>query len=161
MHSIRGTLILCLFVFTAGGWAADNPFAGTWKVNVAKSKYDPGPPPAKPGAVTIEPNGDNGIKVTVIAINGNGEKSVNQYSADFDGEQVPFNQTGPGAVSGQTVSLKRINDRTVERTTYLAGKKLVTEQWVISKDGKTRTNTQTGTNEKGVTVHNVIVSERQ
>src|ERR1051326_661153 len=128
MYRMRWRLLLFLFLFATGGWAAGNPFVGTWKVNLAKSKYTPGPPPARPGAVTIEPNGDNGIRVTVEAINAKGEKSVNQYSASFDGKPYPFNQTGPGAVSGQTVSLKRIDDHTVERVLYLAGKKLTTER---------------------------------
>ena len=141
--------------------AADNPFVGTWKVNLAKSKYSPGPPPTTPGLVTMEANGPNGLKVTVENINAKGEKTVNQYSATFDGKEVPFVQTGPGAVSGQTVTLKRLDSNSVERITYVNGKKSVTEHWVLSKDGKTRTNTQTGTGPKGEAIHNVIVSEKQ
>ena len=50
---------------------------------------------------------------------------------------------------------------TVERVAYLAGKKLTTERWVISPDGKTRTVTQTGTNAQGQPVNIVMVYEKQ
>ncbi len=164
MHPMLRIIVLSFLVLSAAAWAApepgNDPFIGTWRTNLAKSKYNPGPPPSKPGTVTIEPNGNNGIKVTVVAINAKGEKTVNQYSASYDGKEVPFTQTGPGAVSGQTVTLRRIDANTVERIGYLGGKKLVTEKWVVSKDGKTRTNTQTGMNAQGEFVNNVIVNDR-
>jgi len=37
----------------------------------------------------------------------------------------------------------------------------MTEQWVVSQDGKTRTVTQTGTNAQGQAVHNVVVNDKQ
>lgn len=159
--SLLAVLLLAPLGISAASAADDNPFIGTWKVNLAKSKYSPGPPPSNPGLVTMEANGANGLKVTVEAINSKGEKTVNQYSAEFDGKEVPFVQTGAGAVSGQTVSLKRLDSHTAERVTYLNGKKTVTERWVVSKDGKTRTNTQTGATPQGQAIHNVIVSEKQ
>jgi hypothetical protein len=154
-------VLLNVLLGISAALAADNPFVGTWKTNLAKSKYSPGPAPTKPGTVTIAPNGDNGIKVSVENITANGEKATINYSANFDGKEVPFVQNGPGAISGQTVSLKRIDSHTAERVTHLNGKILVTEHWVVSKDGKTRTNTQTGTGPKGEAIHNVIVSEKQ
>src|SRR6266568_7519839 len=111
-----GVLSLC--IFAAAALAADDPFIGTWKANMSKSAFSPGPPPTSV-TVTIAPNGTNGIKVTVEAMNAKGEKTVNQYSANYDGKEYPFVQTGAGAVSGQTVSLKRMDSHTVERITYL------------------------------------------
>ena len=60
-------------VFAAGMLAAavlataqtKDPFVGTWTLNVAKSKYDPGPAP-KGGTTTYEAAG-KGYKVTVKA----------------------------------------------------------------------------------------------
>ena len=66
-----------------------------------------------------------------------------------------------GAVSGQTVTLKHIDSHTVERIAYLAGKKLTTERWVISQDGKTRTVTQTGTNTQGQPVAGWLVERSE
>ncbi len=162
MRQTLGTAALVVMLLSVTAlFAADNPFVGTWKTNLAKSKYSPGPPPTNSGTVTIAPNGDNGIKVSVENVTAKGEKTAINYSANFDGKEYPFVQTGPGAVSGQTVTLKRIDSHTVERVTYLHGKKSVTEHWVASKDGKIRTNTQTGTDAQGKAIHNVIVSEKQ
>jgi len=153
-----GVVSLCMFA--AAALAADDPFIGTWKANVAQSAFSPGPPPTSV-TVTIAPHGTNGIHVTVEAMNATGEKTVTHYSANYDGKEYPFVQTGAGAVSGQTISLKRMDAQTVERTTYLAGKTLLTETWVVSQDGKTRTVTQTGTNAQGQAVNNIIVTEKQ
>jgi len=64
-------------------------------------------------------------------------------------------------VPGQTVTLKRIDNHTVERITYLKGKKLVIEKWEISRDGKTRTVTQSGVGPDGKPVDNVLVYDKQ
>jgi hypothetical protein len=43
-------------------FAADNPFMGTWKPNVTKSEFIPGPPP-KSQTVKNEAQ-ENGLKIT-------------------------------------------------------------------------------------------------
>ena len=70
-------------------------------------------------------------------------------------------ESGAGAVPGQTVSVKRIDPHTAERTTWLKGKKLTTEKWEISSDGKTRTVTQSGVDLAGKPVDNVVVYEKK
>jgi hypothetical protein len=64
-------------------------------------------------------------------------------------------------VNGQTVTLKRLDNRTAERISYLNGKKLVIEKWEISRDGKTRTVTQSGVGPDNKPVDNVLVYEKQ
>ena len=54
-------VVVGLLVTTSSLWAAD-PFVGTWKLNLAKSKYSPGPPP-KNLTVTCGAT-ENGIKAT-------------------------------------------------------------------------------------------------
>ena len=160
MHrKLRGVIFL-LFVFSVAAWAADDPQVGIWKLNVAKSKFSPGPPP-KSQTVTVTPYGKDGVKLALEALNAKGEKLTIGYSAGYDGKEYPRTETGAGAVSGQTVTLKRIDAHTAERIAYLAGKKLTTERWVITPDGKTRTVTQTGTNAAGQAVNVVMVYENQ
>ena len=154
------TLGLAMLVVFTGLRAADDPQTGAWKLNVAKSKFSPGPPP-KSQTVTVEPYGNDGVKLALEALNAKGEKLTIGYSARYDGKEYPRTETGAGAVSGQTVTLKRIDAHTAERIAYLAGKKLTTERWVISQDGKTRTVTQTGTNAQGQPVNIVMVYEKQ
>ena len=50
--------------------AADNQ-VGTWKLNVAKSKYSPGPPP-KEGTLTVEAI-PNGLKITIHGTDAEGK----------------------------------------------------------------------------------------
>jgi hypothetical protein len=57
MRKIFGLLILCAVALMA----AANPFVGTWKLNVAKSKFSPGPP-LQSQTVTI--GADNKVEVS-------------------------------------------------------------------------------------------------
>ena len=54
-----------------------------------------------------------------------------------------------------------VNNRTVEYKVKNEGKLSITGRSVLSKDGKTVTNTEDGVNAKGEKVHNVVVAERQ
>ena len=151
--------VLSVFIVCMAAWA-DDVQVGNWKVNVAKSKFKTSPAPNSQ-TVTIVPAGKDGIKLTVNAVNAKGEKSTIEYAAQYDGKEYPRTETGAGAVAGQTVTLKRIDAHTVERVAYLKGKKLTTEKWDISRDGKTRTVTQSGVSPQGQPVDNVLVYEKQ
>ena len=157
-------LILAMIVVSAGLWGQQggqqDPQVGTWKLNVAKSKFNPGPPPQSQ-TVTTKPYGNDGVTLSLDGLNARGEKFTIAYSAKYDGKEYPRIEAGAGAVSGQTVTLQRMDARTIERIAYLAGKKLTTERWVISPDGKTRTVNQTGANPQGVQVNIVMVYEKQ
>ena len=80
-----------------------------------------------------------------------------EFSPKYDGKDYPA--TGmPGA---DTISMKKIDDSTIETVSKKGGKPLITTKSVVSKDGKTRTTTQKGTNAKGEKVHNTIVYDKQ
>jgi len=151
--------VLSLLVVSITGWA-DDVQTGNWKLNAAKSRFKTSTAP-KNQVVAIVPDGKDGVKLTVDIVNPNGEKSGIAYAAQYDGKEYPRTETGAGAVVGQTVTLKRIDNRTAERITYLKGKKLVTETWAISSDGKTRTVTQSGVGADGKPVDNVLVYDKQ
>ena len=150
---------LSAFVVAVPCWAADVQI-GTWKLNVAKSRFQTSTAP-KSQLVTILPDGKDGIRLTVDVVTANGDKSAIAYAAQYDGKENPRTETGAGAVPGQTVSLTRIDNRTAERIAYLKGKKLTTERWEISSDGRTRTVTQSGVGADGKPVNNVLVYEKQ
>ena len=48
---VLGTIVFCFAV--SGAFAAD-VFSGNWKLNLEKSKYDPGPPPKGPNFSKID-----------------------------------------------------------------------------------------------------------
>src|SRR5262245_16342749 len=151
--------VVSLLVLSLPAWA-DDVQTGNWKLNVAKSRFKTSTAP-KNQVVTIAPDGKAGVKLTVDIVNPNGDKSGIAYAAQYDGKEYPRTETGAGAVSGQTVTLKKIDNHTVERITYLKGKKLVIEKWAISSDGKTRTVTQSGVGGDGKPVDNVLLYEKQ
>src|SRR5262245_14043989 len=125
-----------------------DPRVGTWKLNVAKSTYSPGPPPQS-GTLKIEASGQ-GEKVTADGINAAGTPTMTRYTANFDGKDYPL----AGVSNADTVSLKRIDARTSERTDKKDGKVVMTLSRVVSQDGKTMTVTSKGTNAQGQTVNN-------
>jgi hypothetical protein len=159
----RAILTLAMLITSAVLWGQGgqpDPQMGTWQLNLSKSKFSPGPAPQS-ATITIEPYDKDGLKVSIELWNARGEKLSITYSPRFDGKEYPRIETGAGAVSGQTITLRRIDARTVERIAYLAGKKLTTEQWIISSDGKTRYTVQTGPDPHGQQVNNLIVWEKQ
>lgn len=154
MRLLHVSVLAC--IFTTGVLAADNQFLGTWKLNTAKSKYSPGPGP-KNLTITYAQDGDQ-IKRTVEGVNAEGEPISMQASIKWDGQDhaIP-NPSGPP----MTVAATMVDDRTVNYTVKTDGKVTTTGRAVLSKDGKTVTNTETGVNPKGEKVHNVVVGERQ
>ena len=147
-----------VMVLAAPAWAQDAQ-TGKWTLNVAKSQFKTSAAP-KTQVVTIVPEGKDGLKVTADVVRGNGAKAAFSYAGQYDGKENPRTETGDGAVPGQTVTLKKIDNHTVERISYLKGKKLVIEKWEISRDGKTRTVTQSGVGTDGKPVDNVLVYEK-
>ncbi|OFW28900.1 MAG: hypothetical protein A3J28_10570 [Acidobacteria bacterium RIFCSPLOWO2_12_FULL_60_22] len=156
MRARLRTVILLALATSAGLWAADDIRIGTWKLDVAKSKYSPGPPP-KSSIVRFEPYGENGVKVTVETVGAQGGKTKHQYSANYDGKDVPVT----GDPNRDTVALKRIDAYTLEYTNKKGGKVIGAYKEVVAKDGKSRTVTQQGTNPQGQPVDNVLVYDRQ
>jgi hypothetical protein len=151
--------LVAVVVVSVTGWAEDVQ-AGHWMLNVAKSQFKTSPAP-KTQMVMIVPEGKDGVKVTADVVRATGAKAAFSYAGQYDGKENPRTETGDGAVPGQTVTLKRIDNHTVERISFLKGKKLVIEKWEISRDGKTRTVTQSGVGPDGKPVDNVLVYEKQ
>lgn len=154
--SVVAFLAVCLFAMSSlSSFAQTDPFIGTWKLNLAKSKYSPGPAP-KSLTVTHEAVGQ-GVKVTVKGTDAEGKPVDFQLTANFDGKDYPVT----GVPDFDTVAQKRINANTVEFTRKKAGKVVSTATRVVSKDGKTSTLTDKGVNAKGEKFSNTAVFDKQ
>ena len=137
-------------------------FSGTWKLNVAKSKYSPGPVPVS--GMTILSSVDGGLKFLVDGVTADGKKTHSEYTFKFDGKdypQKPMLDGKPDPEGADMISATKVDDYTYETTARLEGKVLTVTKVVVSKDGKTRTNTVTGKNAHGQTVSNTVVYEKQ
>jgi len=135
---------------------------GTWILNVPQSKYVPADMAPKSGRSRITVTTE-GIKVTTDGMNAKGEETHAEYTAKLDGKDYPWKGTVGGKPSTEqdAVSWKKIDEWTYENTAKLKGKVLTVSHVVISKDGKTRTNTVTGTNAQGQTVNSVVKYDKQ
>ena len=164
MHSPCRTLTLGVALALGTALATDvanlaaqarDPRIGTWKLNVAKSKFSPGPAP-QGLTLNVELSGQ-GEKVTAEFVNPDGTRTTSQYTAKFDGKDYPLT----GSQVADRVSLKRIDARTTDRTDKKGGKVAQTLRRVVSQDGKTMTVTVKGTNAQGQKVNNVVVFDKQ
>jgi hypothetical protein len=143
MKKTFGLLILCGLALVA----ADSPFVGTWKLNVAKSKFSPGPP-LQSQTVTI--GTDN--KVEVSGVDGKGQ-AVN-WSYTF----APGTATITGLPDASVIETRKGN--TVDHA-WKMGKATQEGHGVISEDGKTMIYTLTGTDADGQKVSDRSLYERQ
>jgi hypothetical protein len=147
--------VVSMFVLAVVVMAADNNI-GTWKLNLAKSTFNPGPAP-KSQTLKIEAWGADGVKYTADGVDAEGKPMHWEFQAQYDGKFVPFK----GNPDADMLAYKRIDASTVKSTTQRNGVPGLTSTVVVSADGKTRTLTQTGKNAKGQTVHNVVVYDKQ
>ena len=149
-------LAVCLVVTSSlSSFAQTDAFIGTWKLNLAKSKFSPGPP-LKSDTLTYEAVGQ-GVKATVKGSDAEGKPLDFQYTANYDGKDYPVT----GNPDWDATSLKRIDAYKSESTHKKAGKVVGTITRVVAKDGKTLTITETGVNAKGEKISNTLVFEKQ
>ena len=147
-------LMMGLILWAPGSPAsaqAVDPVIGTWKLDVAKSKYRPGPPPQSL-TIRFEAAG-KGVKVTTDEVSAEGQTIHTEYTANYDGKDYPIT----GSATSDTVTLKRIDARTLQRTDKKGGKVVLTFTRKISADGKMLTVAVKGTDAKGQAVKNALV----
>jgi hypothetical protein len=150
---LSGRLLLVL-LSASGIWAADASI-GTWKLNVAKSTFKPGPPPASETRVyKAQPTG---AMTTVKTTWADKVSTTVEYPANYDGKDYPVD----GSRDVDVVVLTRIDDFTSAATLKHFGKEIGVARRVVSPDGKTMTISYKGINTRGDQVDNVAVYDRQ
>jgi len=140
---VTGTLGVVIAVWAAhplpvAGQASANSdedrlLLGTWKLNVAKSKYRLGPPPQSQTR-TYEPQGQ-GVKATITTTHADGSTTTVGYVANYDSLEYALT----GSPDADTIALKRVGPRTFQATISHAGKIMATANRSISEDGQTMT----------------------
>lgn len=135
--------------------AQDNPHVGTWVLNVAKSKYSPGPAPKE--QTTVFSAVGKGMKASTKGISADGKPTMTEYTANYDGKDYP----AKGNPDWDAVALRQVDSHTIEFTRKRGGKTVQTATSVVSKDGKTRTITATGVNAQGQKISTVGVYDRK
>ena len=147
--------LVCLVLMATTILAADMSL-GTWKLNLTKSKYDPANLAPKSQTVKIEAAPD-GLKQVGDIVDSAGKAVHTEYTAKYDGKDYAVK----GDANRDMVALKKIDDYTFEFTNKKGGKVMTTGKVVYSKDGKTRTVTNSGTNAQGQKINNTMVYDKQ
>ena len=137
--------------------AQTSPLVGTWKLNVAKSKYDPGPAP-KSLTRTVVAQGD-GVQYTFEGVASDGKPISYGFSVNFDGKDNPINGSIPSGAD--TISAKRVDPNHYVATLKKGGKEVGISRVTVSADGKTTTVDSTGTTAAGAKAHDVQVYDKQ
>jgi len=152
---IHRCLLVAALLSTSLVYGNTDPFIGTWRLNVQKSRYAPGTCP-KRMVIQMEPAG-GGVQYRSETTYANGATSYSRYTADYNGAEAIVT----GAKGLMTpVSLKRIDSRTVLASYSRAFRVLATSRRVVSSDGKVMTITTISNDKDGKAVTNVGVYEK-
>jgi hypothetical protein len=139
------------------GIAEDNPLIGSWKLNLEKSKYSPGPAP-RSLTLNFVADGAN-LTNTAEGIDAQGKATKSVFAHIYDGKPHPTTGVAGGLYDSSTYT--RIDAHTVNFVRSKDGKTVQTGSIVLSADGKTLTVTTEGTGPNGQPIHNVAVYEKQ
>ena len=119
------------------GWQArsadpDDPILGRWKLNLARSKYIPGPAP-RSQTRTYRREGDE-ILVSIETVDAQGRAQPRiEFPERYDGKEYPVK----GSAIGDALTLKRINNYLSEATMMHAGMVVAVTRRIITDNGKT------------------------
>ena len=133
---------------------AAEPFAGTWKLNSAKTKYKTGTAP-KEQTLTIAASGSD-LDVRINGTASDGSAIASHYTVPAEGGEGKIIEAPYETVSG-----KRIGPKEREITYSKGGKAVLTAHSRVSADGKTVTANVKGTDAQGKPVDAVVVYDKQ
>ena len=158
----RNLCVLAFVIFAAVVaaplFAQENPFLGTWKLNAAKSKFEPGPAP-KSLTRTVTAEG-SGAKYSFEGVAADGSSFSYSFVSNYDGKDSPVTGAGtPG--SADTIALKRVDAHKVEGTLKKGGKEIGKVTAEVSKDGKVSTVKSKGKNPDGKEFSSESVYDKQ
>jgi len=158
MNRLLKTVAALVFVIAISGLAQaqDDARIGTWKLNVAKSKFDPAA--IRKSETRVYELSGGKVMVHVESVRSDGSKQEVSFNGTPDGKDYPY--TSNPQFYADTVSVRRSGKEFIG-TSKKDGKVLFTTTDSFSADGKTMTLTSKGTNANGEPVNSVRVYEKQ
>lgn len=125
---------------------------GTWRLNVAKSRYSPGPPLRSETRVYSKQT--DGVKGVVSRVYGDGRSEKFEYMANFGNDMMVT-----GIPEYDSVTLRKVDELTSDAVLSHAGTVYGVARRVIAPDGKTMTITFDRKSSE-TPVHNVAVYDK-
>jgi hypothetical protein len=137
--------------------AADppDPVIGTWILNVAKSKFMPGPGPKSQTRTYAESAHATAMKFTGVSAGGSTVSGGSTFK--YDGKDYP----ATGSPDYDTLAPKRLNRNTVRIDLKKGGKVVGTTICTLSVRDKVLTVSSKGKDSKGGTFDTVMVFDKQ
>jgi hypothetical protein len=157
-RTMRGMVakVFMVIAFTAIGALGADSYLGTWKYNAEKSKSTL-TNPYKDVIDVRTATPDGGFQFTRTARRMDGTVEHGSYTCKYDGKECSV--TG---LPYDTISIRRIDANTVENEVRKKnGKYHAIARHTVSKDGKTLTQTATGTDAEGKAFSQTRVYEKQ
>jgi hypothetical protein len=152
MRNILIKLFIGIAITLPLAFGADNNFVGTWKLNLEKSKFNPGPGP-KSLTQAIEA-AEDGEKVTTTGEAADGTPINGGFTAKYDGKYYPVTG-GPF----DSIAIKEVDANTHTAVTKKGGKVYGRGRSTVS--GNTLTLTGKGTDAEGKKFNNTAVYDKQ
>jgi hypothetical protein len=156
------TLAVLVPLCLAGTLLADKgaSLAGTWKLNVEKSKYSTGSIP-KSATRTVEAQGD-GEKTSCQEVGADGAQVSYGYTANYDDKDYPIQGARQDLFGGaDNISIRRTGSNSYGAALKKSGQVVMTMREVVSKNGQTLTITANGADAKGQPTSFVTVWDKQ
>jgi uncharacterized ParB-like nuclease family protein len=153
--TFKTLLVGAILAIVTGTALAADPVVGTWKLNVAKSTFSPGPAPKSQTRSYAE--SAQGMTLTVKTIAADGKESTTTLTFKVDGKPYPAS----GNPDFDSVAVTRVDALTVHSTQTKAGANVGAAVRTVSKDGKTLTFAQKGTHATGQKYDDISVYDRQ
>ena len=157
MKKYSGIAAVAFLALASSVWAQSDPLIGTWKLNLSKSIYDPGPAP-RSLVHHYESVGKDTYKNSRDTVDANGKSSHTELTLVFDGKEHP--RANPTPRSDATMD-RRIDAYNLEGMSMKAGKLITVFMRSVSPDGKTFTFKTMGTNAQGQPFSRVEVFDKQ
>ena len=134
---------------------SSNKWIGTWELNPGESMYSPGPAP-RSQTVKFQVAADS-ITLTSDGVGADGTGTHSSYSSRFDGKDVPWE----GNPEADTAAPLKIDSNTYENIWKMTGRATMISTVTVSRDGRTMTVVQKGTNAQGEPVRVTAVYDRR
>ena len=124
--------ILAFTVATGDVLAQGQALIGSWTLDTAKSRFDPGPIPYKSMTLQFSP-ADRGLKGEIAGVDADGRPIKGSYTIITDGKEYPVT----GISTYDSSSYTPVGDNSTVYVRQKFGTTVVVGTRVLSKDGKT------------------------
>jgi hypothetical protein len=154
LQRVVGVASFIILMLVVAGAQVPKGLEGTWTLNVAKSKFNPGPAPKSMTLTYAVAPG--GLKIAAHVVPAEGPDQHWEMTYKSDGKDYPVT----GNPNADSISHQGMQDGRTQSTFKKGGKVTAVNLRTLSADGKTLTIESKGTDDKGQPMHNVQVFEK-